>query len=148
MDELELEFTLDPRLQADTINLGKFPLCQLLLMNDSHYPWFILVPRRAGATELYHLSVEDQQQFMRESSFLGEHLSDLFQARKMNVAMLGNVVSQLHIHHVVRFETDAAWPGPIWGKVAVTPYTPQEIETLRSRMKTLLDKSETFEFAN
>ncbi len=109
MDELELEFKLDSRLAADTVDLGAFPLCQVLLMNDSHYPWFILVPRRSGATEIYHLTPSEQQQLMRESSYLAESLADLFAARKRNVAPLGNVVAQLHIHHVVRQEDDAAW---------------------------------------
>ncbi|MEY3038836.1 MAG: hypothetical protein RL143_1403 [Pseudomonadota bacterium] len=102
MDELELEFSLAPQLQADTHKLGDFPLCTLLLMNDVHYPWFILVPRRAGVTEIYHLSEADQVQLLRESSALAETASDLFAAKKMNIANLGNMVSQLHVHVIVR----------------------------------------------
>lgn len=138
MDELELEFELDSRLSADTISLGNFPLCQLLLMNDANYPWFILVPRRADVTEIYHLSLEDQQQLMRESSFLSENLADLFQAHKMNVAALGNIVHQLHLHHVVRQEGDAAWPGPVWGKVPASPYSDQQLADLIDKLDGLM----------
>lgn len=144
MDELELEFELAPQLKADTINLGNFPLCQLLLMNDANYPWFILVPRRAGVTEVYHLALEDQAQLMKESSFLAENLADLFQARKMNIAALGNMVPQLHLHHVVRQENDPAWPGPVWGKVPAIPYTSEQMEAIRERLCRLMSEELSF----
>ncbi|GAA0686861.1 hypothetical protein GCM10009104_11030 [Marinobacterium maritimum] len=145
MDELELEFELDPRLVTDTIALGDFPLCRLLLMNDSQYPWLILVPRRAGVTELYHLPANEQQQLMHEVSELSETLADLFQARKMNVATLGNMVPQLHIHVIVRQESDPAWPGPVWGKVPAVPYTPEGLERVRGKLERLLDGELAFE---
>lgn len=138
MDELELEFELHPQLAADCIVLGDFPLSRLLLMNDSNYPWFILVPRRVGATEIYHLSESERCQMIHESSFLAENLADIFAARKMNVASLGNMVPQLHIHHVVRQEDDAAWPGPMWGKVPLTPYTEEQVHDIRHRVEVLL----------
>lgn len=139
MDELELEFELHPRLAADCVVLGDFPLSRLLLMNDSHYPWFILVPRRAEVTEIYHLSRADQQQLMRESAALAETLADVFSARKMNVAALGNLVPQLHLHHVVRYEDDIAWPGPVWGVAEAQPYSEAECERVRSRLEVLLE---------
>lgn len=145
MDELELEFELDPRLVTDTIALGDFPLCRLLLMNDRQYPWLILVPRRAGVTELYHLPAGEQQQLMHEVSELSETLADLFQARKMNVATLGNMVPQLHVHVIVRQESDPAWPGPVWGKVPAVPYTPQELGSVRSKLERLLNGELAFE---
>jgi len=145
MDELELEFTLDPRLVTDTIAIGDFPLCRLLLMNDSQYPWFILVPRRAGVTELYHLPAAEQQQLMAEISELSETLADLFQARKMNVATLGNMVPQLHVHVIARQATDPAWPGPVWGKVPAIPYTTEELARVRSKLEVLLDGELAFE---
>lgn len=141
MDELELEFELHPQLAADCIVLGDFPLCRLLLMNDANYPWFILVPRRAGATEIYHLSEGERCQMIHESSFLAENLADIFAARKMNVASLGNMVPQLHIHHVVRQESDPAWPGPIWGKVPVQPYTDDQIHEIRHKVEVLLSNT-------
>ncbi len=145
MDELELEFELDPRLVTDTIVLGDFPLSRLLLMNDSQYPWLILVPRRAGVTELYHLSASEQQQLMHEVSELSETLADLFQARKMNVATLGNMVPQLHLHVIVRHESDPAWPGPVWGKHPAVAYTPEELSSVRSKLERLLNGELAFE---
>lgn len=139
MDELELEFQLDPQLQKDTVHLGDFPLSKVLLMNDSNYPWFILVPRRAGVTEIYHLGEKDRYQLMRESAVLAENLADIFAARKMNVANLGNMVSQLHVHVIVRKENDPAWPGPVWGKVPAKPYAADELERISARLDTLLE---------
>ena len=138
MDELELEFELDSRLNNDCITLGDFPLCRLLLMNDANYPWFILVPRRAEVTEIYHLSAKDQRQLLHESSFLAENLSDIFAARKMNIAALGNVVAQLHIHHVVRQETDPAWPAPVWGAVAAVPLTDEQIHDIHHKLEVMM----------
>ncbi|WP_409525928.1 HIT domain-containing protein [Nitrincola sp. MINF-07-Sa-05] len=142
MDELELEFVefvLDTRLQSDCIKMGDFPLCRLLLMNDAQYPWFILVPRRAEVSEIYHLSSDDQLQLMNEISCLTENLADLFQARKMNVAALGNVVNQLHVHCIVRYEHDSAWPGPVWGVKPAVAYTPEKEQEIRRKLEVLLD---------
>src|SRR6185436_11364077 len=99
-------FELHARLAADTFVLGDFPLCRLLLMNDAHYPWFILVPRRAGAREIYELAEADQQLLLGESAQLSRAAMTAFAGEKLNVAALGNVVSQLHLHHVVRFVSD------------------------------------------
>lgn len=115
-------FALHPRLAADTIVLGDFPLCRLLLMNDAQYPWFILVPRREGARELYLLDERDQQQLLKESALLSRAVMTAFRGDKLNVAALGNLVPQLHVHHVVRFATDAAWPRPVWGLHPARPY--------------------------
>jgi len=139
MDELELEFKLDPQLKADTVHVGDFPLCRVLLMNDSNYPWFILVPRRAAVTEIYHLDEADQLQLMRESAVLSENLADIFAARKMNVANLGNMVSQLHVHVIVRKQTDIAWPAPVWGKAPAAPYNVEELKSVLARLDTLLE---------
>jgi len=119
-------FALHPRLAADAIVLGDFPLCRLLLMNDAQYPWFILVPRRDGAREIYLLDEADQQQLWRESALLSRALMDAFGGEKLNVAALGNVVPQLHLHHIVRFASDAAWPGPVWGRHPPRPYTTED----------------------
>ena len=145
MDELELEFELDPRLVTDTTTIGDFPLCRLLLMIDSRYPWFILVPRRAGVTEIYHLSADERQQLMQETSNLAEALADLFQARKMNVASLGNMVAQLHMHVIVRQENDPAWPGPVWGEGPAVPYTPEQLDQVRGKLEVLLEGEMAFE---
>lgn len=131
-------FQLDPRLQADTAFIGRLPLCQVLLMNDSRYPWLILVPTRADVKEYYHLSETDRVQLMKESTWVAEKLADRFAAKSMNIAALGNLVAQLHVHHVVRFADDPAWPGPVWGHSAATPYTPEALEQRVHEMKSLL----------
>ena len=106
-------FTLDSRLQQDCLLVGDFPLCHLLMMNDASYPWFILVPRREEVSELFQLGVDEQRQLWEETTFLAETLKDTFGADKMNIATLGNVVSQLHMHVIVRRREDAAWPAPV-----------------------------------
>ena len=107
---------LHPQLLEDCLVLGSFPLCRLLLMKDANYPWFILVPDRDDLSEIHHLSKEDQLQLIRESAFLSEVLEETFRADKINIAALGNMVPQLHVHHVVRYKDDMAWPSPVWGK--------------------------------
>ncbi len=131
-------FTLHPQLQADCIPLGRFPLCQLLLLNDANYPWFILVPEREAVSEIYQLSAEEQQQLMRESSQLAQRLVDRFKADKMNIAALGNVVSQLHLHHIVRYRHDPAWPAPVWGKVPPRPYNTEAVATLKQTLAEIM----------
>lgn len=115
-------FRLDERLQQDTVYLGRFPLCQALLMKDSRYPWVILVPAQANVFEYFHLSNDDQRQLMAESVYVAEKMNDHFAAKSMNVAALGNVVAQLHVHHIARYEGDPAWPGPVWGHSSAIPY--------------------------
>ena len=102
-------------------------------MNDSRYPWFILVPRRPGITEICRLAETDQIQLMRESSHLSRHLLAWFKGDKLNVAALGNLVPQLHVHHIVRFTTDQTWPGPVWGIGDPQPYSRSEIASIRER---------------
>lgn len=128
-------FELDPRLEQDSIWLADWPLCQIRLHNDKNYPWFILVPRKAGLTELIDLTPEQQQQLWRESNAISGWLQQLYPSCKLNIAALGNVVSQLHIHHIARFEHDASWPAPVWGKVAAIPYSIAEIDQIRQRFR-------------
>jgi diadenosine tetraphosphate (Ap4A) HIT family hydrolase len=137
-------FALDPRLQQDTLPIGDFPLCRLLLSNDSNYPWFILVPRREDISEIFQLDVADQQQLWRETTELAEILKDSFDADKLNVAALGNVVSQLHMHVIVRKREDAAWPAPVWGRQEAKPYGPEQIATIRERLRLVLTDDFTF----
>ncbi len=121
-------FALHPRLRADGIELGRIGLSRLLLMNDAHYPWCILVPERAGVTEIYQLSAEDRRRLSDDSAWLGERMMECFRGDKLNVAAIGNLVPQLHIHHVVRYRTDPAWPSPVWGKLPARPYPPRLLE--------------------
>ena len=121
---------LHPQLQQDCLVLGRFPLSHLLLMKDANYPWFILVPDREGITEIYQLSENDQSQLLLESSFLAEFLMKRFNGDKMNIAALGNIVPQCHLHHVVRYHSDAAWPAPIWGKVPAKVYSEEVLNNV------------------
>ena len=139
-------FALDPRLQQDTLHLGDFPLCRLLLMNDASYPWFILVPRREEVSELFQLDEADQRSLWRETTLLAALLKDVFKADKMNVATLGNVVSQLHMHVIVRRRSDAAWPAPVGGRQPAVPYTEDGVKEVRDRLKLVLDSAD-FRFA-
>lgn len=131
-------FILDSRLEQDTLPIGDFPLCRLLLMNDAQYPWFILVPRREAVSELFQLDAADQQQLWRETTAFAEIVKDSFGADKMNVATLGNVVSQLHMHVIARSRDDGAWPAPVWGRHQPKPYTQDQAAAIRARLKTVL----------
>ncbi|MCD5988081.1 HIT domain-containing protein [Pseudomonas phytophila] len=137
-------FALDSRLQEDTLVIGDFPLCRLLLSNDSNYPWFILVPRRPDISEVFQLDARDQLQLWQETTLLSEQLKDLFNADKLNVAALGNVVSQLHMHVIVRRRSDIAWPAPVWGKHPATPYTAQEFSLVKDQLRAVLVKDFIF----
>lgn len=131
-------FRLHERLQADTAWIGRLPLSQVLLMNDARYPWVILVPVRTDVFEIYHLSEQDRIQLAKESALVAEKLADHFAARSMNIATLGNVVPQLHLHHVVRKEGDPAWPAPVWGHSEPEAYTPEMLEQRVGELKSLL----------
>lgn len=122
-------FNLHQQLANDCLDLGQFPLCRLLLMQDANYPWFILVPQRANIAEIYQLTEADQQQLWLESAAFSKHIMNCFKGDKLNIGALGNVVPQLHIHHIVRYQTDPAWPAPVWGKVAPQPYSASALHT-------------------
>ncbi len=116
------DFTLHHQLAADTIAVGDLPLSSVLLMDDARFPWFILVPRRPGASELTDLSDEDATTLMSEIRITTRVMLALAKPDKINVGALGNLVPQLHIHVVGRFRSDPAWPGPVWGHGSRTPY--------------------------
>lgn len=137
-------FALDSRLQQDTLPIGDFPLCRLLLSNDSNYPWFILVPRRDDISEIFQLGVADQQLLWQETTSLAELLKSAFNADKMNVGALGNVVSQLHMHVIVRNKEDAAWPAPVWGKHPAVPYSDEQVIAIREQLRRVLPEDFTF----
>jgi diadenosine tetraphosphate (Ap4A) HIT family hydrolase len=127
-------FTLHPQLSNDCIVLVDLPLSRLLLCNDSTFPWFILVPRLSDVQDIYQLGWQDQQQLLNESSLLSELLIQEFSGDKMNVAALGNVVPQLHVHHIVRFKDDPCWPKPIWGQLPLKPYKEAELASIKQRL--------------
>ncbi len=135
-----MNFQLHPRLQQDCISIGRFDLCRLLMMNDSQYPWFILVPEIVDVSELYQLTKAQRALFIEESCYLAEQLAELFNADKMNIANIGNMVAQLHIHHIVRYQTDIAWPAPVWGKFPAISYPEQQLTKQIKRVENCLSK--------
>ncbi|CAJ1800767.1 HIT domain-containing protein [Aeromonas jandaei] len=137
-------FELHSRLQADTCWLGDLPLCRVLLAKDSQYPWLILVPRVANLREIHHLAPEQQQQLMQESCAVAALMEQALSPDKINIGALGNLVPQLHIHHVARFATDAAWPGPIWGAHPAVPYQPETLQHEADRWLTRLGNLDGF----
>ncbi|SFO96614.1 HIT family protein [Pseudomonas borbori] len=137
-------FVLDSRLQQDTLPVGDFPLCRLLLMNDANYPWFILVPRREEVSELFQLDGLDQQALWQEATMLAETLKDAFGADKMNIATLGNVVSQLHVHVIARRRDDPAWPAPVWGRLPAQPYGDEQVLAIKDRLRLVLAENFCF----
>lgn len=132
-------FQLHPNLIRDCFEVGRFALSRVLLMNDSQFPWLILVPQRNDITEIVQLTAEDRQQLMIESGWLAESLVELYKPDKLNIAAIGNLVPQLHLHHVARYRSDIAWPAPIWGKFPTIAYSEQEAETQTARLRAYLE---------
>jgi diadenosine tetraphosphate (Ap4A) HIT family hydrolase len=131
-------FALHPQLAADGLFLVDWPLSQVLRMNDAAYPWLILVPRLTGAREIVDLSAADRVRLMDEIAWASQALKDLQHPDKINVASLGNVVPQLHVHVLGRFKGDPAWPKPVWGLAAPIRFEPadaaREIEAWREAL--------------
>jgi diadenosine tetraphosphate (Ap4A) HIT family hydrolase len=121
-------WSLDPQLERDTVPVGDLPLARVLAMNDATYPWLILVPRVPGAVELIDLDDGQQAQLMDEIAMLSRVLKDATACDKLNVAAIGNVVAQLHVHVVARRRDDPAWPRPVWGHAPALPYGKPELD--------------------
>lgn len=129
---------LHPQLAADSHPLAAFALSELRLMDDANYPWLVLVPRVPDAGELVDLQGEQRHRLVDEIDRTAHALRTVFRPRKLNVAALGNIVSQLHVHVIARFEEDPAWPAPVWGRVAARPYTPEQLVERISRLQDAL----------
>lgn len=129
----DIEFQLHPQLAADSVWLIDWPLCQVRLINDQQYPWFLLVPRVAQAKDVIDLTAPAQQQLWQESQQLSWWLKLDYQPDKLNLAALGNMVPQLHLHHIARFIEDVAWPAPVWGKHPAQPYLAEQMTELQRR---------------
>ena len=134
-----IKFELDERLAADTLPIADLPLSRALLMNDARYPLVILVPRHDAISEVFELSANDQQQLWREATQLGEAMKTALGGNKVNIASLGNVVSQLHVHIVLRRHGDATWPAPVWGNGSPEPYDLDGQAQLRDQLLALID---------
>ncbi len=121
-------FRLHDRLAADTHEVARWALCSVRLMNDANFPWLILVPQRDGLVELHDLSPGDLEAMTGETMRASRALQALFTPDKINVAVLGNLVTQLHVHVIARFTDDPAWPKPVWGALPARPYDPAQLE--------------------
>jgi len=131
-------FILHPQLQADTLPVGRLGLSRLLLMNDVTYPWLILVPERAGISEIADLDAGDRAALIEEIALVSGALKAMLQPDKLNVAAIGNIVAQLHVHLVARFRSDPVWPAPIWGRTPPHPYNPAAAAELQARLRRAL----------
>lgn len=131
-------FSLHPQLEKDTVEVAVWPLCRVLLMNDSTYPWLILVPQRDGLREMHDLPPPDRNRLMQEMALASSLLQAATGAEKMNVAALGNMVPQLHVHVIARFSTDPAWPRPVWGVAPAQPYGPEALDAMLAKLRTAL----------
>ncbi len=136
-----MKFTLHYRLQEDTVEIIRLKLSRVLLMNDSSFPWLVLVPERQGVQEVHELSVEDRSFLIEEIAAASEVMQQLYSPDKINIGALGNLVPQLHIHVIGRFRTDRAWPGPVWGTGPARPYAAEALDTgFRCNQKSLSAK--------
>ncbi len=136
-----MTMTVDSRIVSSTCFVAELPLCNLYLQNESRFPWLVLVPRRENVSELIDLSIDDQQELTREIAMVSQLMKAKYSPDKLNVANLGNIVKQLHVHVIARYETDGAWPGPVWGKFdAPLMYSLVELEKLAAEIRVDLDK--------
>ena len=133
-------FILHERLKNDTIEVLDLKLCRVLLMNDSSFPWLILVPMRTGATEVHELSKEDRASLIEEMAAASRAISSAFSPHKINIGALGNIVPQLHVHVIGRKRTDRAWPGPVWGSGPGVPYSGEQLEKTLSTLRCSLQE--------
>lgn len=128
-------FELDSRLHNDTYFVCDLALCRVLLMNDCQFPWLILVPRKNELAEIVDLTSEEQVVLLKESALVSRVLQTLFAPHKLNIGALGNVVRQLHVHHIARFENDIAWPKPVWGNQPTKAYDEREVQQRLTLLK-------------
>ncbi|HUA81742.1 MAG TPA: HIT family protein [Dyella sp.] len=136
-----VDFVLDSRLQADTQHVASLSLCEVLLMNDARFPWLILVPRRAGCSEILDLPEEMRSVLWHEINHVAAVFRGAVPCDKLNIGALGNIVRQLHVHVVARQEGDAAWPGPVWGHGRAEPYKNDDAQSRIERLRRKLNMS-------
>jgi len=128
-------WSLHSRLKEDTIDIGDLPLSKVLVIKDAHYPWLLLVPRRADAVEIIDLDEVQQAQLMTEITRVSRALKEITKCDKLNVAALGNLVPQLHVHIIARRTSDAAWPRPVWGVMPPLPHDAEEVQNFISALR-------------
>ncbi|SEL57473.1 HIT domain-containing protein [Halomonas daqiaonensis] len=128
------DFEPDTRLVNDSYPVTELPLCQLRLMDDARFPWLVLIPRRLNVSEVFELETSAQQQLWREATAVGKAMLNALSGDKLNIASLGNVVAQLHVHVIVRHRQDAAWPAPVWGHGQAEAYNLDRLADMRARI--------------
>lgn len=133
-----IRFDLNPRLEGDSLPVADLPLCAVRLMKDANYPWLLLIPRQADLVEITDLTQPNRLQLMDEIAACADALKAVTACDKINIGALGNVVSQLHVHVIARFRSDAAWPNPVWGAAPARTYEPAELTALTERLRPLL----------
>jgi len=133
---------IHPQLIADTHYLGKLALSHCLLMDDSRYPWIILIPDVDKVEEIYQLPEQDRQLLLHESCLIQQVMVELFNPDKLNLGALGNIVPQLHLHHIARNSDDPAWPAPVWGHSPAVPYPAEELENTIKLIKNSMELTE------
>lgn len=136
----EKDFSLDEKIEGDSIFIGDLPLCKFLLMNDSNYPWFLLVPRRAEIKEIFDLSEDDRKQLDFETVEVSKFIKSSFSPEKINIASLGNIVSQFHVHIIARYTDDISWPETVWGKYPYNEYKGTQSDDLLKISKSFINK--------
>jgi diadenosine tetraphosphate (Ap4A) HIT family hydrolase len=128
-------WSLHSQLEKDTINVGDLPLCRVVVIKDANYPWLLLVPRRPEVAEIIDLDEVEQAQLMTEITRVARALKDITRCDKLNIAALGNVVPQLHVHVIARRSDDAAWPRPVWGVAQPLDHDPEEVADFISALR-------------
>jgi diadenosine tetraphosphate (Ap4A) HIT family hydrolase len=128
-------WSLHSRLKEDTIDIGDLPLCRVLVIKDAHYPWLLLVPRRPEAVEIFDLDEVAQAQLMTEVSRVARALKEVTRCDKLNIAALGNLVPQLHVHVIGRRASDVAWPRPVWGVMPPLAHDAEEVQNFISALR-------------
>ena len=131
----ESAWSLHPQLKHDTIDIGDLPLSKVLVIKDANYPWLLLVPRRPDKVEIIDLDEVEQAQLMAEVSRAAKALKEITKCDKLNIAALGNVVPQLHVHVIARRAGDAAWPRPVWGAVPPLAHDAEEVQVFISALR-------------
>jgi diadenosine tetraphosphate (Ap4A) HIT family hydrolase len=131
----EAAWSLHARLKEDTIDIGDLPLCRVLVIKDAHYPWILLVPRRPEVVEIIDLEEVEQAHLMTEISRVARALKAITKCEKLNIAALGNMVPQLHVHIIARRSSDAAWPRPVWGVMPPLAHDAEEVQLFISALR-------------
>jgi diadenosine tetraphosphate (Ap4A) HIT family hydrolase len=129
------DWSLHSQLQKDTIDIGDLPLSRVLVIKDAQYPWLLLVPRRAEIVEIIDLDEVEQAQLMTEISRVARALKEITKCDKLNIAALGNVVPQLHVHIIARRSSDVAWPRPVWGVMPPLAHDAEEVQNFISALR-------------